>query len=38
VVSAAHDHETPAASRVARSFSICGRNCGTAKAAAAIGA
>jgi len=37
-VSAAHDHETPEASRVDLSFSICGRNCGMAKAAAATGA
>src|SRR5215472_8111276 len=37
-VSAAHDQETPAASWVARSLRIWGRNCGTANAAAAIGA
>jgi hypothetical protein len=38
VVSAAHDQETPAVSRVALSFSTCGRNCGIPKAVAATGA
>jgi hypothetical protein len=36
-VSVAQDQETPAVSRVARSLRIWGRNCGTAKAVAAIG-
>jgi hypothetical protein len=37
-VSVAHDHETPAASSVALSLRIWGRNWGIANAAAAIGA
>jgi hypothetical protein len=37
-VSAAQDHETPPVSFVARSLRIWGRNCGTAKQAAAMGA
>jgi hypothetical protein len=37
LVSVAHDHETPAASPVARSLRICGRNWGMANAAAANG-
>jgi hypothetical protein len=38
LVSVAHDQETPATSFVLRSLRIWGRNCGIAKAAAAIGA
>ena len=38
LVSAAHEGETPTVSRVALSLRICGRNCGTAKQAAATGA
>jgi hypothetical protein len=37
LVSVAHDQETPFVSFVARSFRICGRNCGIANAAAAKG-
>ena len=38
LVSSAHAHETPAVSRVARSLTICGRNCGIARVVAAMGA
>jgi hypothetical protein len=38
LVSAAHGHETPAASSVRRSLRIWGRNWGMANAAATIGA
>jgi len=37
LVSAAHDHDTPLVSPVRRTPASCGRNCGTANAAAATG-
>jgi hypothetical protein len=38
LVSRAHAQERPAASSVARSLTICGRNCGIARVVAAMGA